>query len=259
MALPARAPGARRRGLQLGTVGRRRRARHRQPDRRGGGGARRGGGAHGRRASRWPSGSTTNGPQLGNIPGRINPLHVMVGDQHALQRRPGRLLRQRRRHDARPPGVHPLGRPRPRELRGQALQRLRRVHDHRRAGRGPVRHPPHPARRDAAAILLDVARATRPRPGAPAAPHDQRGRPRGGGRAGRRAARAGRRRARAHRADDAPQGARPADLHLRRAARAHHRHDPLDAPPRRRARWPPTRWRWRCTPARTPRCCSRCT
>ena len=35
-------------------------------------------GAHRRRASRWPSGSTPTGPQLGTIPGRINPLHTMV-------------------------------------------------------------------------------------------------------------------------------------------------------------------------------------
>ena len=47
------------------------------------------------------------------------------------------------------------------------------------------------------------------------------------------ASRAGRHRARAHREDGALQGPRPRGLHARAHARAHRRHDPLDAPPRR--------------------------
>ena len=69
--------------------------------------------------SRWPSGSTSNGPQLGNIPGRINPLHVMVGINTPYSGDPADFCASDDAMTLGAPGVHALGRPRPRELRGQ--------------------------------------------------------------------------------------------------------------------------------------------
>ncbi len=138
----ARAPRPRRRGLQLGTLGRRRRARHPQPDRRRRGGPRAWPPRAPACASRWPSGSTPTARSSAPSPAastrstrwsrstrptRGDPADFCSSDDTITMG-----LQACTHWDAL---AHV-------SYDGQALQRLPRRRDHRRAGRDPLRHPP---------------------------------------------------------------------------------------------------------------------
>ena len=102
-------------------------------------------------------------PQVGSIPGRINPLHTMVAINTRVPGLARRVLHERRhRHDG-PAGGDALGRAQPRELWRPALQRVPGVVDHG-GGRERQGVASHKVRTlTSRGVLLDVARAHGPR------------------------------------------------------------------------------------------------
>ena len=250
---------ARRLAAPVGPVGRRRPARHAQPDRRRRRPPGRGRGARRATASRSRCGSTSTSPQVGSIPGRINPLRTMVAINTPYLGDPANFctsddvvtmgLQASTHWDALAHvsygGVH--------------VERRPGVDDHGRGRRDEARHPPGAHRSPRVACS-----STSPAPAAssgsqPGARHHAPTTSTPPPTWPRSARRAGRRRARPHRpgpahaASASATSTRPATspASRRRAAGGSR---PTTSPPS-----PPTPSPSRCTRARTPPCCSRST
>ena len=200
-----------------------------------------------------------NGPQLGNIPGRINPLHVMVGINTPYSGDPADFCAS---DDAMTLGLQActhwdaLAHV---SYEGKLYNGFDAADDHRRAGRGPLRHPPDPARREPrrSCSTWPAPSATTPcsRPRHLISEADLEAavelagvRPEPGDVVLVRTGQMTHLKARDRQT-----------LHLRRPARASPPAPSGGCAATTSPRWPPTRWPWRCTPARTPRCSSRCT
>ena len=151
-ARPRRVHRGGRPGPQLGAMGPRRRDRHAQPHRRRGPAAcRRRRSSSGRAFALGLPLSEAEGIQLGFVEGRVNPTRTMVQVNHPVNAdRPRLGLLQRGRPHPGHPVRHPLGRPRPQQLRRGDLQRLPGV-DRLGRRRRPLRHPPARAPWSAAA------------------------------------------------------------------------------------------------------------
>ena len=221
--------------------------------------ARRRGGAHRRCASRWPSASTPTARSWATSPGASTRCTRWSRSTQPTRATPPTPASATTPITIGLQAVHPLGRPRPRELRRAALQRL--------PGRRPSR--PTAARRAAGihkvtsvvsrAILLDVARAKGVDELDAAATRSPRP--------------TSRRRwswpacgpSRATSCSSAPgrcaylKARDRAELHARRPARASPSARSAGCAATTSPPWPSTRSPWRCTRARTRPCCSRCT